>query len=92
MFRDVLHTNEKFNIFEISTMYKDLFTQSLEVDFSNWGSVMEEINNLDVKFDGVACWDEGMIHIADDISKGIGLTSISSLNFQPFRSLKTTTM
>lgn len=86
--KDVLKNNQNFqfyNVSEIPSMYAELFVQSLEVDFSNWGNVIEKINELNVKFDAIACWDEAMTHIADDIAKELRLMPISQLDSQPFR-------
>lgn len=86
--KDIIENNQRFefyNISEIPSMYRELFIDSLEVDFSNWGNVIKQINELNVKFDAIACWDEAMTHIADDIAKELGLIPISTLDSQPFR-------
>ncbi|HER4182789.1 TPA: biotin carboxylase, partial [Streptococcus pyogenes] len=74
-----------FSVSEIPTMYPELFVETIETSFRNFGKTIEQIKELKYSIDAVACWDEALTHIADDISKELGLNPISSLDSQSFR-------
>lgn len=85
---DYIKDNADFkfiSISEIPPMYPEIFNDSIVVEFKNWGKVVEKIRELSTNIDAVACWDEAMTHIADDISKELNLSPISKLDSQPFR-------
>ncbi|HHJ8203725.1 TPA: biotin carboxylase, partial [Streptococcus pyogenes] len=85
---DLINNSTEYNFFsvsEIPTMYPELFVETIETSFRNFGKTIEQIKELKYSIDAVACWDEALTHIADDISKELGLNPISSLDSQSFR-------
>lgn len=88
IFLDSIEKSKEWNFYsvsEIPPMYSDIMIKSIIVDFSQWEYTINEIRNLGVSFEAVACLDEVMTHIADDIAKELHIAPLSSLNSQPFR-------